>query len=314
MRILINLFILSLFLQSFSSSLAQGINLPCDKYTKESEFSWKPEKQYITARLNHFYGLKDQIISEYESHNFSKVKKLAKEYLELANIYQCNWNYGNAIHDANRFLGLGSLKEGDINKAADYLIKAGKSPGSPTLNSFGPELDLANELLKLGKANEVKIYLYEIKSFWKMNNKIIDKWLLDIENGKKPDLDRFSAVTSSSSGNFFNIFFLLSEIWPVLFTLLILYFSRLKINKKLQFSIVSITFGYIVMYCSYWITSTSFFNINTIKFFNNFKDFFIPIFLQLFSAFILPSVIILVINFLYLRKKKKLDVMLLDKE
>jgi len=57
--------------------------------------------------------------------------ELGAEYLELANTYRCNWNYGNAVHDANRYLGLISLKKGDTDAAVVYLREAGKSTGSP---------------------------------------------------------------------------------------------------------------------------------------------------------------------------------------
>ena len=53
----------------------------------------------------------------------------AKEFLELAAVYRCNWNYGNAIHDANRYLGLASLRAGKVDEAAKFLVLAGKSTG-----------------------------------------------------------------------------------------------------------------------------------------------------------------------------------------
>ena len=109
----------------------------------------------------------------------------------MAEIYRCNWNYGNAIHEANRILGLISLDEMDIEAAASFLIEAGKSPGSPQLDTFGPELDLANELLKAGRSEAVIAYLNGIRQFWEGNEKRVDKWLLKIEKGEKPHLKRF---------------------------------------------------------------------------------------------------------------------------
>jgi hypothetical protein len=117
--------------------------------------------------------------------------------LELAAIYRCNWNYGNAIHDANRYLGLASLRDGNVDEAARLLVLSGKSTGSPQLDSFGPDLDLANQLLKHGKIDPVLEYLRDIKRFWKMDNGQLDQWLSAIDRGDKPELDRFSSMKPS---------------------------------------------------------------------------------------------------------------------
>ncbi|MDQ2731693.1 MAG: hypothetical protein M3Y56_08550, partial [Armatimonadota bacterium] len=61
-----------------------------------------------------------------------------------------SWQYGNNIHEANQILGLAALREGRVADAKRYLIAAGKTPGSPQLNSFGPHMVLAQELLSRG--------------------------------------------------------------------------------------------------------------------------------------------------------------------
>ena len=126
--------------------------------------------------MQRFYSLEELITESYSSNDYESAKELISEYLELAGEYRCNWNFGNAIHDANRILGLISLRNGEIDEAAAYLLEAGKSSGSPQLDSFGPDLDLASELQKLGKSDEVLIYLNDIASFWVMNNGIVDNW------------------------------------------------------------------------------------------------------------------------------------------
>ena len=94
-----------------TSALACEADTPCDKCAKESEMSWNPDNKYVSERLNHFYALDNLIKSAYEANDLSTSAKLAHEYLNLASTYRCNWNYGNAIHDANRYLGLISLKK-----------------------------------------------------------------------------------------------------------------------------------------------------------------------------------------------------------
>jgi hypothetical protein len=233
-----------------TSLFACDENVACDKCAKESEFSWNPNNQFVTARLSRFYSLDDKIAEAYKANDFDKVKELAKENLELAAVYRCNWNFGNAIHDANRVLGLVSLKGGDIDAAEDYLLEAGKSTGSPQLDTFGPELDLANELLQIGKVDAVKSYLKDIKSFWEMNNGQVDTWLAEIEKGGKPQLDRFAG---NKPGPLLMALFWMATAWPFIVSAAFVYAQRKRITRKLLFFIIAVPSGYAVMYVGNWI-------------------------------------------------------------
>lgn len=234
-----------------SASLACEESLPCEKCAKESEYSWNPNNRYVTARLNRFYSLDDKITEAYEVNDFDQSKALLAEYLELADIYRCNWNYGNAIHDANRILGLISLKDGNIDEAVKYLLASGKSTGSPQLDTFGPELDLANELLKLGKKEEVKAYLLDISSFWEMDDGSVDRWVKEIANGELPELNRFSG----EFGFWQQLMVWISLVWPILITALLLYVFRAKINRKWVFGITGIATGYAAMFIVSWVST-----------------------------------------------------------
>lgn len=242
--------LLAIALLASAPLIACDKNVPCDKCAKDSEFSWNPNNQFVTTRLNRFYSLDEQITTAYKANDFGKVKELANEILELATVYRCNWNFGNAIHNTNRVLGLVSLKSGDIDTAADYLLKAGKSTGSPQLNSFGPELNLANELLQLGKVDAVKSYLKDIKSFWEMNSGQVDAWLAEIERGGKPQLDRYAGY---KPGLLQVVVFWLSTAWPFIVSIAFLYAKRKRITKKLLFFIITVPSGYAVMYAGNWI-------------------------------------------------------------
>ncbi len=202
--------------------------------------------------MQRFYALEDLILEDYSSDNHDSAKALITEYLELADVYRCNWNYGNAIHDANRILGLMSIKNGKIDEATEYLLKAGRSTGSPQLNSFGPELDLANLLLKLGQRNEVLRYLKDIKAFWEGNNGRIDRWIAEIERGGQPDLNRFSA-----NGKLLRLLnSWVSALWPILIATILLITQKEKIQKKWLFGMVGIVTGYITMYGVTWVSKS----------------------------------------------------------
>jgi len=170
-------------------------NLKCGKCVNQSEFAWHPADTFVSKDLSYFYQLPELIEKEYQQGNLNETGKYAQEYLNLASSYRCNWNHGNAIHDANRYLGLISLKRNNPDKAAIYLVQASQTQGSMQLESFGPDLDLANQLLKEGKRDEVLQYLKRMDEIWK-NNQSVHTWISKIEAGKKPVLQRYSQALS----------------------------------------------------------------------------------------------------------------------
>lgn len=226
-----------------SSLFACEDDVACDKCAKASEYTWNPNNEFATPQLDRFYALGDLIIDAYLNADFDQTKTLISEYLKLAHVYRCNWNYGNAIHDANRILGLISLNDGKIDEAAKYLISSGKSTGSPQLDSFGPELDLANELLKLGKTREVLIYLKDIELFWDLNDGRINKWVEEIESGGKPEISRFSF----EQGFWAQLIIWVTALWPIFLVALFLLGLRNKVKKKWLFGLASIVAGYLTM-------------------------------------------------------------------
>ena len=99
-----------------------------------------------------FYALDDAAKESFVAGNIEAARNYAKDFLALAPKYRRDWNYGNAIQDGNLVLGRIALKEGRTEEAKQYLIETGKSPGSPQMNSFGPNVSLAKDLLEKGNA------------------------------------------------------------------------------------------------------------------------------------------------------------------
>lgn len=217
---------------------------PCDRTAPPSEFSWNPGKQFISTRLARFYQLGGDVPDAYERGDDAELTKRANEFLELAAVYRCNWNYGNAIHDANRYLGLAALRAGNLEEAGRFLVLAGKTTGSPQLDSFGPELDLANQLLRRGKTETVTEYLRDVKRFWKMDDGEVDRWLAAISKGETPVLDRFSVKPSP---------WLVAVEWgiicfPAVLILTLLYFRRKYVRRKVIFIVVSLLSAYTTLF------------------------------------------------------------------
>ncbi|MBU5636545.1 hypothetical protein KOM00_07320 [Geomonas sp. Red69] len=122
--------------------------------------------------------------------DFISAEFYAEEMFKSAAKSPCGYNYGNAVHDANIVLGLIAVENGNINEAKSYLLKAGKTPGSPQLNTFGPNMVLANKLLKRGERSTVIEYLNLCKMFWKMDDGKLSRWKAEIQKGQSPVLAR----------------------------------------------------------------------------------------------------------------------------
>lgn len=123
----------------------------------------------------------------FKNEAYELAESYANEMLQIAKNGNNDWNKGNAIFSGNIVLGRLALKKGKTKEASEYLIKAGKTPGSPQLNSFGPGMGLAKDLLEKGETEAVIKYLELCKVFWELENDQIDQWIILIQNGKAPN-------------------------------------------------------------------------------------------------------------------------------
>ena len=120
---------------------------------------------------------------------FDKASEYAKELLSEAAKNADDPNYGNAIHDGNTVLGRVALRQGDISKASMLLLEAGRTPGSIQLNSFGPDMTLALELLEKGKRDVVLQYFVLCRRFWASGSQQLDAWSKTVREGGIPKFE-----------------------------------------------------------------------------------------------------------------------------
>ena len=82
-----------------------------------------------------------------------------------------------------------ALRDDVVEAAAAHLLDAGRTPGSPVLGSFGPNMTLAQKLLERGERDVVLEYLLLCRDFWKMGAEDgrLDRWSLVVRNGGIPD-------------------------------------------------------------------------------------------------------------------------------
>jgi hypothetical protein len=148
------------------------------------------EKEMQTAKLSGerlFEQLPDLAMSAFRAGEVDKADTYSKQLLKMAPSYRQNWAYGNAIYDGNSVLGRIALHQGNVRLAGQYLLESGATPGSPQLNSFGPSMTLAKELLDQGQHEVVLKFLKLCKVFWEFDSGKLQKWSSEIIAGRTPD-------------------------------------------------------------------------------------------------------------------------------
>ena len=93
-----------------------------------------------------------------EAGDHEKARSYAGELSTEPRKHAGSWNYGNAIHHGHLVLGRLALLDDNVEGAREHLLAAGRTPGSPQLNSFGPDMTLARELLDRGEREAVVAY------------------------------------------------------------------------------------------------------------------------------------------------------------
>jgi tetratricopeptide (TPR) repeat protein len=138
------------------------------------------ERGYVLTTLSEAY---------FNAGDLSKATQAATELVNATGDSKSNWNYGNAIHVGNIVLGRIALKQGDAQEAASRLLAAGRTPGSPQLNSFGPNWTLAQDLLAKGDRAPVLSFLDACRTFWTSGATRLDSYTATIRSGGTPNFN-----------------------------------------------------------------------------------------------------------------------------
>ena len=157
---------------------------------------------------DNFLKLTEQVGAVSAAGKFDESSTLARFLLRDATAYQTYWNYGNAVHVAHLALGRAALSNHDLVEAEKQLLlsvdaktlcmrsfqKPGATPidrtkcdASPQMDSFGPDMLLAKELLAAGRKDAVLKYLELCAEFWKMDDGHLIEWQAEIKKGSIPD-------------------------------------------------------------------------------------------------------------------------------
>jgi hypothetical protein len=121
--------------------------------------------------------------------DLEKARTYANELLGPGLQWNGGGNAGYASYYGNFVLGRIALHEGKLSEAKKYLLESGKTTGGPVLNTFGPNMSLAKELLEKGETNAVLEFFQECEKFWPQYGGVnkCAKWTAEVKGGKTPD-------------------------------------------------------------------------------------------------------------------------------
>jgi outer membrane lipoprotein-sorting protein len=163
---------------------SRGISLAAtweDRYRKATK-----DLEGAHDDLDRFVAVGSVAKAAFEVGRIEEARRRAQQALDLAPRFRRNWNYGNAIHDGHMVLGRVALRNGDLATAKRELIAAGKTPGSPQLDTVGPNMSLAKELLDRNQRQAVGAYFSLCELFWE-RRETLRAWAAIAERGEVPD-------------------------------------------------------------------------------------------------------------------------------
>jgi hypothetical protein len=166
---------------------AQQSNDEIQVLAKQYLAKFEPQLRTTTDTNARFYLLSEIAPAAFAAGDLVKAKTYSLELLKQAALHKEDWNYGNAIHVGNLVLGRIALVSGDVNKAKQQLLEAGRTPGSPQLDTFGPNMMLAKELLEKGEREVVMQYFALCSKFWENHRGRLEQWKAVIQKGGIPD-------------------------------------------------------------------------------------------------------------------------------
>ena len=152
----------------------------------------EPELQQTTSVARKLSLLTSLAPAALAAKDFAKASSYANELMALGQSQQNQPGfgpsiYGNSTHVGNIVLGQIAMVNGNVNSAKEHLLSAARISGSPTLSSFGPDMQLAKELIEKGERDTAIAYFDLCATFWTNDRGRLQQWKDAVAKGSMPD-------------------------------------------------------------------------------------------------------------------------------
>jgi thiol-disulfide isomerase/thioredoxin len=132
------------------------------------------ETSTIAAQRTHLLGMLAE--AEFDAGQTSEAEQDAAKLLTAAAPRS-----GDAIHQAHTLLGRVAMKRGDLATAKQSLLASARVESTPTLSSFGPGMQLAQQMLDAGERDVVIEFLELSRKIWTKDQRKIDAFVKAIK-------------------------------------------------------------------------------------------------------------------------------------
>ncbi|MEM1360064.1 MAG: hypothetical protein AAGF89_17785, partial [Bacteroidota bacterium] len=125
----------------------------------------------------------------YENKKYAALKVILDVWSDQAILVAKGKTYPLYQHMSHTYSGLVALDYGDVERAKLELLKSANVRKSPTLSTFGPNMELAKALLEKGQYKVVLQFLKLVKKFWLAPFRwyFAHNWRGEIQSGMIPD-------------------------------------------------------------------------------------------------------------------------------
>src|SRR5262249_47734388 len=124
--------------------------------------------------------------------HLEEARALATQAIELLPS-RSSWLRSETLHHAHQLLGLLDLKNNDRYGATEHLLASAQIESIP---SFGPSMQLAEALLRLGEREAALEYFEACRRFWGPGETRLKEWSRQVRESQIPDFG-FNSILSS---------------------------------------------------------------------------------------------------------------------
>ncbi|MEL6256917.1 MAG: hypothetical protein AAFR87_33275 [Bacteroidota bacterium] len=149
---------------------------------------------FTVYTLNRVRELEDQVIPLLDEGNYEQAEEVLSDLEGIIDtyIYQPKFFPNKSLmsvakHKLHTGKGRLALLDNQLEEAKEHLLSSAKVSGAPTLNSFGPNMSLAQKLLEQDEDEVVLSYFELCGEFWLSAPHSVPEWKEAIAKGEMPD-------------------------------------------------------------------------------------------------------------------------------